>query len=61
MTPEQLTIARKHYKRNQTQFGELLGVSSQSISNWESGRTPIPAYVDRILTLLAHIEKLSAA
>ena len=52
--PEMLTVAQKiralrlARQMNQTEFGELLGVTQASVSRWEKGSMPDPPLVARL-------------
>ena len=43
MNKEEIIKIRKKLKLNQTEFGKKLGVSYQTVSNWETGQVRIPA------------------
>ena len=49
---EKIRIIRQLSKQTQTEFGESLGLSKATISNFETGRVPIPNYVTILLKLL---------
>ena len=53
---EKIRIIRQLSKRTQTEFGESLGLSKATISNFETGRVPIPNYVTILLKLLYNID-----
>ena len=40
---DRIAAVRKAAGLTQEQLGELLGVTRQAVSKWESGRTPVPA------------------
>ena len=53
---EKIRIIRQLSKQTQTEFGESLGLSKATISNFETGRVPIPNYVTILLKLLYNID-----
>ncbi|ODT97709.1 MAG: hypothetical protein ABS79_07100 [Planctomycetes bacterium SCN 63-9] len=48
-TPEQFKAARLKLKASQALFAEYLGVSSQTVSNYETGQRKVTATVGRLL------------
>jgi DNA-binding transcriptional regulator YiaG len=53
MTPERLASIRRSFRLTQPQMAALLGVSGErTIRKWEIGERPIPATVDKLLSLL---------
>ncbi len=53
---EKIKIIRQLSKLTQTEFGESMGLSKATISNFETGRVPIPNYVAIMLKLLYNID-----
>lgn len=53
---EKIRIIRQLSKLTQTEFGESMGLSKATISNFETGRVPIPNYVIILLKLLYNID-----
>lgn len=53
---EKIRIIRQLSKLTQTEFGESMGLSKATISNFETGRVPIPNYVTILLKLLYNID-----
>lgn len=53
---EKIRIIRQFNKQTQTEFGNALGLSKASISNFETGRVPVPKYLQILLKLLYNID-----
>ena len=53
---EKIRIIRQLSKLTQTEFGESMGLSKATISNFETGRVPLPNYVIILLKLLYNID-----
>ena len=53
---EKIRIIRQLNKQTQTEFGNALGLSKASISNFETGRVPVPKYLQILLKLLYNID-----
>ena len=52
MTPTDLRILRARYKWTQEDLAKELDVSTQTIRNYEGGRTPIPKVVGMAAELI---------
>lgn len=52
MTPKELTSWKKRHGLNQVELANILGVTKASISRWESGKRPIPAFLHLALKCL---------
>lgn len=49
---ERILILRRRMKLSQAEFGELLGVTSKTVQNWELGKTePVQAVFERLKVL----------
>lgn len=48
-TPARLRAARDAKKMTQQEFAKFLGVTRQTILNWENGKSRIPATVQMVL------------
>jgi transcriptional regulator with XRE-family HTH domain len=57
MTPADLTARREQLGYSQHELARRLGVNQASISRWESGRQPIPAWLPLALEALARKRK----
>jgi transcriptional regulator with XRE-family HTH domain len=53
---EKIRFIRQLNKMTQTEFGDSMGLSKATISNFETGRAPIPAYVVTMLRLIYNID-----
>ena len=52
MTPFQFTKRRKKLFRTQAAAAEVLGVTQQALSKWETGHNPIPLWLVKFLECL---------
>ena len=52
MTPREFRAARAILGLDQKQMAKMLGKSTCGISNYETGKTPIPLVVEKYLNLL---------
>ncbi len=53
MTPTTLKHWRSKHKLTQVDFALKLGVSRETVSNWERGNTPVPKWL-RYVTMYLH-------
>lgn len=53
MTPAQLKAWRKRLGYNATEAAEAIGCHRNAIANWESGKHPIPKYIELACLYLA--------
>ena len=58
MSPESLKHTRQAKGMNQVEFAAYLGVVPSCISNWESGRAPVPKMAVKLLRALERLEAL---
>lgn len=54
----QTRLARAHTQR---EFGEVLGVTANTVARWERGERTIPPWVDRLLALWSEVADLRNA
>ena len=54
-SPHPLRVLRNQWSRTQIQWGELLGVHPQTVSNWETGRARPLALPAEFLRVLADV------
>jgi transcriptional regulator with XRE-family HTH domain len=52
MTPEELTAWRTERGWTMPLLGRMLGVSTSTVSRWESGSRTIPEWVPKLLATL---------
>ena len=52
MTPREFRAARAILGLDQKQMAEILGKSTCGVSNYETGKTPVPLVVEKYLKLL---------
>jgi DNA-binding transcriptional regulator YiaG len=52
MTPKEFRVARAMLELDQKQMAKMLGKSTCGISNYETGKTPIPLVVEKYLKLI---------
>lgn len=55
-TSEKIKLIRTMSKQTQTQFGESLGISKATVSNYEIGRVPFPPSLVILTKLLYNID-----
>lgn len=53
MTGEQLKKIRKKFGQTQTELAEMLGVSRNTVTRWETDDQPIPSYLHLALAELS--------
>ncbi len=53
---EKIKVIRQLNKITQTQLGKSFGLSKATISNFETGRVPVPQYVIILMKLLYNID-----
>ena len=53
---EKIKVIRQLNKITQTQLGKSFGLSKATISNFETGRVPVPQYVIILMRLLYNID-----
>ena len=57
MDTKRLKAARILLGMSQPEFGRLLGVNSDTVSRWETGKTPVPKTADMLLEWLVWEQK----
>jgi DNA-binding transcriptional regulator YiaG len=58
MTAKQFERKRKLLWKSQAQAAEAIGVDQSAISNWETGRRPVPGIVVKFLECIEEREHL---
>jgi len=58
MTPEQLATLRESVSMNREQLADALGVDRTTVWRWETGETPIPAYLPLALLWIRHTRSI---
>ena len=52
MIGTELQDIRQASKRSQTEFGALVGVHRTTVSDWETGKAPVPELVDAVVRMI---------
>ncbi len=52
MKPEEIKKFRKSRGWTQKKLAEELGVIQQAVSKWESGKRPVPLYIEKLMKCL---------
>lgn len=60
MTGEEHKRIRKHARRNQSEWGALLGVGRTAVSDWERGAHSVPPYAMLIARMVEADESILA-
>lgn len=56
MTPSEVKAWRAHWHISQARLAQLLGINIRTVTHWEGGTAPTPAYLDLALETLARRE-----
>jgi len=52
MTPKEVLTLRMRMKLNKKEFGKLIGVTAETITNWERGKyKPSRCWIRKMLTM----------
>lgn len=54
LAPTEVRFLRKHIGLSTSEFAEMMGVSRETVSRWETGAKRMGAVADRLLRLLVH-------
>lgn len=54
MTPDDLHATRRRLGMTQAALGALCGVTERQVHRWETGASPVPAYLPIVLDSIEH-------